>query len=94
MRFDVAGYNAGIREVQECEEVPGVRMCAGSFVECHCDTEGRGLRIKGRCNLCQQNVGAIVVRDGVVRVNWHERPPIVQKPAAGPPDNGIPDEVF
>ena len=80
---------------QVTEEVPGIRMCAGSFVECCCETEGRDWRVKGRCHLCHQDIGAIVVRDGVVRMNWHERPRIVPKPACPvQPDNGIPDEVF
>ena len=60
-------------------EVAGVRMCDVSFREGPAIVCVGVRRVKVTCNLCHQSVGAVVVKPGIVRVNWHERKPIQKK---------------
>lgn len=78
-------------------EPAGTRMCDNSFRESTNEDLRQadaaiGSRLKGTCNLCDQQIGAVVIRRGVVRINWHERRPVSACPVQA--DNGLPDEDF
>jgi hypothetical protein len=67
---DFEQFHVPAGDQYENDAGPGV--CPASFLESRAVTEGL-FRHRGWCRVCGQQVGAVVVREGIVRINWHER---------------------